>query len=68
MLWHSKKILHVEHFAKSIRIWSFSGPYFPVFSLNAGKYGPEKLRIRTLWRSEKFRLLKGVVISDNEEG
>ena len=23
----------------------FSGPYFPVFGLNRGKYGPEKLRI-----------------------
>ena len=37
---------------KSVRIWSFSGPYFPGFglntgrhgvSMNAGKYGPEKL-------------------------
>ena len=27
---------------KSVRIWSFSGPYFP-------EYGPEKLRIRTLF-------------------
>ena len=27
---------------KSVRIRSFSGPYFPVFSPNAGKYGPEK--------------------------
>ena len=26
----------------------FSGPYFPVFSPNTGKYGPEKLRIWTL--------------------
>ena len=23
----------------------FSGPYFPVFGLNTGKYVPEKLRI-----------------------
>ena len=27
---------------KSVRIWSFSGP-------NAGKYGPEKLRLRILF-------------------
>ena len=27
----------------------FSGPYFPVFSPNTGKYGPEKLRISTLF-------------------
>ena len=36
---------------KSVRIWSYSGPYFPafglntpylsVFSLNVGQYGPE---------------------------
>ena len=51
------------HCLKSVRIQSFSGPYFPafglnteratpyffVFSPNAGKYGPEKLRIRTLF-------------------
>ena len=27
---------------KSVQIWSFSGPYFPVFSPNTGKYGPEE--------------------------
>ena len=27
----------------------FSGPYFPVFGLNTGKYGPEKLRFWTLF-------------------
>ena len=32
---------------KSVRIWSFSGPYLSVFSPNAGKYGPEKLLIWT---------------------
>ena len=44
------------HYVKSVRIRSFSGPYFPafglnfpVFSPNAGKYGPGKLRIRTLF-------------------
>ena len=42
------------HCQKSIRIRAFSGPYFPVFtpylsvfSPNVGKYGPEKLQIRT---------------------
>ena len=29
------------HCVKSVRICSYSGPYFPVFSLNTGKYGPE---------------------------
>ena len=27
---------------KSVQIRSFSGHYFPVFSPNTGKYGPEK--------------------------
>ena len=34
---------------KSVRIRSYSGPHFPVFRPNAGKCGPEKLRIRTLF-------------------
>ena len=54
---------------KSVRIWSFSGTYFSEFGLNTedtsylsvfnpnlGKYGPEKLRIQTLFlRSEEAR-------------
>ena len=45
------------HCVKSVRIRSFSGPYFPAFGLNSPylsvfipntqKYGPEKLRTRT---------------------
>ena len=27
---------------KSVQIGVFPGPYFPVFSRNTGKYGPEK--------------------------
>ena len=30
-----------SHCAKSVRIRNYSGPYFPVFSPNAGKYKPE---------------------------
>ena len=42
------------HYVKSVRIRSFSGPFFSyflvcIFSPNAGKYRPEKLRIRTLF-------------------
>ena len=46
------------HCVKKARIRSFSGPYFPAFGLNtdisafspnAGKYGPEKLRVRKLF-------------------
>ena len=32
----------------------FSGPYFPAFSPNAEKYGPEKLRIRILFTQCNF--------------
>ena len=46
------------HCVRRIRIWSFSGPYLSAFGLNtkiykvnpiAGKCGPEKLQIRTLF-------------------
>ena len=44
----------IGHSVKSVLIRSFSGPYFPPLRLNterlspnAGKYGPEKLQIRT---------------------
>ena len=30
------------HCVKSFQIRSFSGPLFPVFGQNTGKYGPEK--------------------------
>ena len=36
------------HCVKSVRIWSFFWSAF----WNAGKYGPEKLRIRTFSRSD----------------
>ena len=47
-----------------VRIFAYSdcirscAPYLSVFSLNAGKFGPEKLRIRTLftqWDSFKYQ-------------
>ena len=41
--------LLASHCVKSVRIRNYSGPYLSVFSLNAGKYGPELLRIRTLF-------------------
>ena len=37
------------HCRKIIQIRSFSSPYFFAFVLNTGKYGPEKLRILTLF-------------------
>ena len=41
--------LKANHCAKSVPIRTFFGPYFPVFSPITGKYGPEKLRIWTLF-------------------
>ena len=37
----SQQTLSSKHFhcVKSVRIWSFSGPYFPVFRLNKDRYG-----------------------------
>ena len=37
----------------------FSGPYFPVFSLNTGKYGPEKTPYLDTLHAVKFDLIKG---------
>ena len=31
------------HYVKSVKNGVFSGTYFPVFQLNTGKYGPEKI-------------------------
>ena len=52
----SQRKLKTLRCLKSVRIWSYSGPYFPtfglkqkdivyisVFSAKTGKYGPEKL-------------------------
>ena len=45
---HSQNV-NFGHCVKSVRIWSFSGLYFAAFGLNTERYGPEKLRIRTLF-------------------
>ena len=34
----SLQLLNITHCAKSVRIRSFSGPYFPVFGLNTVRY------------------------------
>ena len=50
-IFQSKKLIEIwiNHSVKSVQIWSFSGPYFPVFGLNTEKCGPEKLHIWTLF-------------------
>ena len=35
-----------------------SGPYFPVFSPNMGKHGPEKLRIWKLLRQFQLKFIE----------
>ena len=50
-----------SHFVKSVRDQSFSGPYFPVFGLITEKYGPENIRIRTLftqWTPQREKIFK----------
>ena len=45
----------MNHCVKSVRTWSFSGPYFPAFELNTERYGVSpcilfecgKIKIRT---------------------
>ena len=59
----------VGHCVKSVRIRSFSCPYFPIFELNteryfvfssnAGKYGPEKPRIWTHFTQWYLKILTG---------
>ena len=39
----------VNHCMKSVHIWSFYGPYLYVLTPNTGKYGTDKLWIRTLF-------------------
>ena len=43
------------HRVKSVRIWSFSGPYFPAFGLKTERYGVS-LRIQP--ECEKMRTIK----------
>ena len=63
------------HWAKSVQIRGFSGPYFPVFGLNMGKYGPEKLCIWAIftqfWRNleQEIKCILKILIkasSDNK--
>ena len=48
---HSKKI----HCVKSVRIRSYSDPYFPVFGLNTERYSVS-LRIQSEWEKTRTRI------------
>ena len=37
---------HKEHYVKSVRIWSYSGPHFPALGLNTERYSVS-LRIQS---------------------
>ena len=39
-------VIWITHCMKNVRVWSFSGPYFPAFGLNTERYGIF-LRIQT---------------------
>ena len=66
LLKKSKKIL------QAFRLWNtawrvskcgvFSGPYFPVFRLNTGKYGPEKTPCLDTFHAMKISLLLKIPI------
>ena len=43
-----------SHCVKGVRIRSYSGPYFPVFSPNAGKYGTDNSEHGHFSRSVSF--------------
>ena len=36
------RLVFAKHCAKNVQMRSISGPYFPIFSTNTGKYEPEK--------------------------
>ena len=45
------------HCVKSVRIWSYSGPYFPAFGLNTGRYGVA-LHIQSERRKMRTRITR----------
>ena len=46
---HSKNVSGASDSMESVRIRSYFSPHLSVFSLNAGKYGPQQLEIWTLF-------------------
>ena len=52
LVYFDKKPLLFNHCVKSVRIQSFSGPYFPAFGLNMDQKNSE---YRNILRSEYYR-------------
>ena len=44
-----------DHCVKSIRIWSYSGPYHPAFGLNTERYVSLLIRENTDQNNSKYR-------------
>ena len=49
------------HCVKSLRIWIYSGPYFPAFGLNTERYG-EPFIIQYKWRKTQTRITPNIDI------
>ena len=62
MDWLNKSFspISTQHCMKSVRIWSYSGPYFPAFGLNTERYG---VSFRIQSKCEKIRTLYAVQFS-----
>ena len=59
--------LELQHCAEGVQIRSFSGPYFPLFSPNTGKYGPENSVFRHFLRSANVtKLTKDILESSRK--
>ena len=64
-IWETRKIFAniASHCVKTVRIWSFSGPYFPTFGLNTGDTESEcgKIRTRKTPNTDTFNTVWGNV-------
>ena len=52
-------ILSGKHCVKSLHIRNYSGPHFPAFELNAGRYGVS-LRIQSECRNMRARIARNM--------
>ena len=58
----------IPYCVRSVRIWSFSGPYFPTFALNTERYGASfrvqsecgKMRTRKTPNTDIFHAVKSI--------
>ena len=68
---NNQRNIHISHCVKSVRIRSYSGPYFPAFELNTERYGVslriqsecEKIRTRITPNTDTFHAVPVDVLS-----